>query len=100
MDLVPHGQANLQGTAGVAGDGHLGCTHPMQPLWGSADDNAHGDTLEKCLLTHGLFVHNTGNINTFVAPTGLSIIYFTISKKLDAATLDGWQVDPKATQSD
>jgi hypothetical protein len=48
-------------------------------LWGSADDSACGDTLVEFLLTHGSFLHNTGNIYIFV----------DLSKTLDAVTLDG-----------
>jgi hypothetical protein len=48
-------------------------SNAQNSLWGSADDNAHGDTLEEFLLTYGLFVHNT------VAPADSSIIDLTLS---------------------
>jgi ribonuclease HI len=69
-------------------------------LWGSADENSRGELLEEFILTNGLLVHNAGNENTFVAPTGSSIIDLTLSKTRDVVTLDNWRVDLKATMSD
>jgi hypothetical protein len=58
------------------------------PLWGSPDENSRGEFLEEFLVEHGMFVHNTGNVSTFVAPTGSSIIDLTVSKSRDILTLD------------
>ena len=72
------------------------------PLWGCPDRNERGEGLEEIFLTKNLTVMNVGNVPTFVAGVGESIIDVTVMNcmALENLKLTDWNVSTEDSLSD
>ena len=91
-DLVIHCQST--GTRLI-----IGCdSNAHSTMWGCSANNARGDALERAIIQHHLFVHNTGHDYTFDGGVGQSKIDITLSNRPNEVVQ--WEVSREISYSD